>query len=122
LWSAYLANRTFKKLQNSELALTTACNQFREATKKGYAIEECVGAFVEGGWKRLKVEWMENIKKNKNSRNQIVDEKAERARYLLGIGGTNDEEGHRGMGLSVGPDDAGAEVKRTAIGHNSGLH
>jgi hypothetical protein len=63
LWGVFLENRKFKKLQSSELALTTVCNQLKAAVQKGHTIEECVGAFVEGRWTRFRPEWMDNLKR-----------------------------------------------------------
>jgi hypothetical protein len=65
LWLALLANRKFKKLESSKLALTTMCNSLRAAVDQGYTIEDCVGAFCEGKWTRFNVEWMKNTSKTK---------------------------------------------------------
>ena len=41
LWQELIANRKFKKLQNTKLALTTFINSLEEGTKAGYTIEKC---------------------------------------------------------------------------------
>ena len=58
LWKPLLANRKFKKLQNTELALKVFCNAILVGIEKGYTAEECVGEFVSSSWKRFNVEWM----------------------------------------------------------------
>jgi len=87
LWLSFLENRKFKKLQNSELALTTACNQFLEAVNRGHDIGVCVGAFVEGKWTRFKAEWMDNLQgqqRRGGSANKPMSTKERNALELLG--------------------------------------
>ena len=60
LWLSFLENRKFKKLQNSELALTTILRAIKKAVDAGYSVESCIGQFVTSGWKRFNVDWMKD--------------------------------------------------------------
>jgi hypothetical protein len=60
LWLAFLDNRKFKKLQNSEVALKVICKQFGLAIDAGYPIDDCIGAYVSSGWQTFKPEYMAN--------------------------------------------------------------
>jgi len=60
LWAAFISNRKFKKLQNTELALKTVCKQIKAAIDQGYTAEECIGAYVSSKWQRFNVEWMKD--------------------------------------------------------------
>ena len=86
LWLSFLENRKFKKIQNSELALTTACNQLLQAVERGYSIENCIGSFVEGKWTRFKVEYMDNLGKGQQQRERPKSLKEQQALELLGHG------------------------------------
>lgn len=59
LWQELIANRKFKKLQNTKLALTTFINSLEEGTKAGYTIEKCIGEYVSSSWHRFNYQWME---------------------------------------------------------------
>ena len=58
LWLALLDNRKFKKLQNTELALTTFTNKLKEGVEAGFEIETCIGEFVASKWNRFDHSWI----------------------------------------------------------------
>ena len=58
LWDELIANRKSKKLQNTNLALTTFCNAILRGVEAGYTAEECVGEYVASSWARFNHEWI----------------------------------------------------------------
>lgn len=64
LWSEFLGNRRHKKLQNTELALTTIMNSFSKGLEQGYTYEQMLLRYIESGMQRFKVEWMKEQGKN----------------------------------------------------------
>lgn len=62
MWSAFIGNRKHKKLQNSELALKTIMNSFKEGLSAGYTYEQMITRYVSSGMQRFKVEWMKEEK------------------------------------------------------------
>lgn len=73
LWNELLKNRTYKKLQNTPLALKTFCNSLEKAMEAGYTVEECIGEYVACSWKRFDHTWMK--KDNGNGKPQTQKER-----------------------------------------------
>lgn len=64
-WEELLKNRTFKKLQNTELALKKFVNSLQEAVNAGYRVEDCIEEYVACKWQRFDHSWMDKTEAKK---------------------------------------------------------
>lgn len=103
-WSDVIIHRRKKKAAETERAYTAIINEFENAMSLGFSIEKCIDTMTQRNWTGFEANWMLNdVKKGNGNKNNVVDEKSARAKFLLG-GMKDDIEGSFGVGLPMGPD------------------
>lgn len=103
LWKELIANRKFKKLQNTKLALKTFVNSLNNGRGAGHSVEEMIGEYVASSWKRFNYEWMEKPKQQNNNRKRKTTFNA--FENMMGeLKNGNNEEGKVETGNSIGSD------------------